>query len=100
LPLERTFGPPGEPPIVLDDEHDAWERLAPILALRDDVIARATASSESVLRIDFESGRFIESAASPDDRYERWEVVAPGYFIVGTPDEPTVWTGRAWEQND
>jgi hypothetical protein len=95
-----VFGQPNEPPLLLDAESDSWERLAAILVLREDRIARATVSPTSVLRIEFESGRFLESSPSPGDPYEQWELVAPGFFIVGTPDQPTVWTGRAWEQAD
>jgi hypothetical protein len=95
-----VFGRPHEPPLLLDAESDSWERLAAILVLRDDRIAQATVSPTSVLRIDFESGHFLESSPLPGDPYEHWELVAPGFFIVGTPDQPTVWTGSAWEQAD
>jgi hypothetical protein len=95
-----VFGQSDRAPLALDAEADSWERLAAILVLRDDRITRATVSPTSLLRVDFESGRFLESSPLPDDPYEHWELVAPGYFIVGTPDEPTVWTGRAWEQAD
>ena len=93
-----VFGQPDGAPLALDAGADSWGRLAAILVLRDDRIARATVSQASLLRVDFESGRFLESSPSPDDPYEQWELVAPGYFIVGTPDKPAVWTGRAWEQ--
>jgi hypothetical protein len=95
-----AFGQPHDPPLLLDAESDSWERLAAILVMREDRIARATVFPTSVLRIEFESGRFLESSPSPGDPYEQWELVAPGLFIVGTPDQPTVWTGRAWEQAD
>jgi hypothetical protein len=95
-----VLGEPGHAPLALDAEADSWSRLAAILVLHDDRITRATVSPTSLLRVDFGSGRFVESSPSTDDRHEQWELVAPGYFIVGTPDEPTVWTGRAWEQAD
>jgi hypothetical protein len=95
-----VFGQPNEPPLRLDAESDSWERLAAILVLHEDSIKRATVSPTSLLRIEFESGRVLESSPSPGDRYESWELEAPGFYIVGTPDQPTVWTGQAWEQAD
>jgi Family of unknown function (DUF6188) len=82
----------------LNAETDRWEDLAPLLALRSDKVARASASTETVLRIEFDSGRSITAAPSAD--HENWEALGPGFFIVGapTPGEPTIWTGKSWEQ--
>jgi hypothetical protein len=79
----------------MDAEKDRWEDLVPLLALRYVNIGRAHVSTASVLRIEFDRGQQL--SAAPDGKYESWEVVGPGFYIVGA-SEPAIWTGKAWEQ--
>jgi hypothetical protein len=78
----------------LDAEKDRWEAWVPLLSLRHDKIVRADVSTASVLRIELDSGRLI--TAAPSDGHEGWEVVGPGFYVVGAADEPAIWTGDAW----
>lgn len=80
------------------DTEDDWRHLVPMLDLRDDAITRATVTADSALRIEFASGQRIESAPDELSGYQNWEVNGPGFKIVGSPGEPSLWTGEAWEQ--
>jgi hypothetical protein len=77
---------------TLDVEHDAWRDLTPLLALREDKVARAHVSQSSVLTVEFTSGRQI-TVRPTHDRYEAWEANGPGFKVV---DGPALWTGSAW----
>jgi len=79
----------------LDLEHDPWESLVPLLALRHDRIQNATVSPDSVLSVLFESGRAL--SAAPTDKFANWEARGPTFSIEGTPGEPIVWTSGPWE---
>jgi hypothetical protein len=87
---------PATADLRLNAETDSWETLAVLFALRQDRIERAHVSTASALRIEFASGRSL--SANPDDRYDGWELVGPGFYIVGSPDEPAIWTGKDWDQ--
>jgi Family of unknown function (DUF6188) len=80
----------------MDAEKDPWEDTAALLALRYANIERAHISTTSVLRIEFDGGQQL--TAAPDGKYEGWEVVGPGFYIVGAPDGPAIRTGKAWDQ--
>jgi hypothetical protein len=82
----------------LDPETNTWEELAGVLALRNDQIAVATVSPDSLLSVDFVSGRRM-TVAPDGSRYESWEVLGPGFKIVGVPEGPALWTGSAWNQS-
>jgi hypothetical protein len=78
----------------LNAEKDRWEAWVPLLSLRHDKLVRADVSTGSVLTIEFDSERLI--TAAPSDGYEGWEVVGPGFYVVGATDGPAIWTGDAW----
>ncbi len=86
-----TLSAPDAGAVELDPAGDTWERLAVVLQLHHDKVLHATVSADSRLRVEFESGRTIESA--PERGYEAWNLTAPGCFIVGAADEPAVFTG-------
>lgn len=69
--------------------------LSPLRTLTGDVIDYATVWPTSELQIETWSGRAV--TASANDGGE-WEVIGPGFYIVGVFGEPTIWTGGVWQQ--
>ena len=69
--------------------------LSPLRTLDGDVIDYATVWPTSELQIETWSGRTV--TASANDGGE-WEVIGPGFYIVGVFGEPTIWTGGVWQQ--
>ncbi len=67
--------------------------LSPLYTLTGDVIDCATVWPTSELQIETWSGRRV--TASANDGGE-WEVIGPGFYIVGVFGQPTIWTGELW----
>jgi hypothetical protein len=73
----------------LDPEHQPWEQLSVLFALRDAVVVQATASSDATLDVTFSSGHRLR--ARSEGEFESWEVAVDDRTIVGTPGAVLVW---------
>ena len=67
--------------------------LSPLRTLTGDVIDYATVWPTSELQIETWSGRRVTVSANEGGE---WEVIGPGFYIVGVFGRPTIWTGELW----
>ena len=67
--------------------------LSPLCTLTGDVIDCATVWPTSELQIETWSGRRVTASARDGGE---WEVIGPGFYIVGVFGQPTIWTGELW----
>ena len=68
----------------LDAEQQSWEDLTPVLSLRHDKIASATATEDAHLLVRFAGGRTLTAEA--DGRpYEHWQIDVPGIKLYCSP---------------
>jgi hypothetical protein len=86
----------------LDAEQQSWGDLTPVLNLRHDKIASATATAAAHLLVTFASGRTL--GAEADGRpYEHWQIDAPGIKLIALPgdgsDGVAVWTRQRGARN-
>ena len=94
----RDQAAPDEPAghgVVYLGPRELMPLLSPLRTLTGDVIDYATVWPTSELQIETWSGRAV--TASANDGGE-WEVIGPGFYIVGVFGEPTIWTGGVWQQ--
>jgi hypothetical protein len=73
----------------LDPERQSCDEMARLFELRDEVITRATATSDSELAVEFSSGHRLQ--ARSDGEFESWEVAVDDNTIVGSPGAVLVW---------
>jgi Family of unknown function (DUF6188) len=66
----------------LDAEQD-WSQLTPVLSLRHAGVAELRASRDGDLDVAFDNGALLQ--ASPDPRYESWEISGPGDLNLVCP---------------
>jgi hypothetical protein len=82
----------------MDPEKDEWEELVPLLSLRRDKIERAVVSPDSVLCVEFVSGRSV--TVGPSEGYAGFEANGPGFKVWGEPSGPQWVTGRTYDQTN
>jgi len=90
-PFEMTT--PSQETVRLDPEHQGWEEMSVLFALRDDLITHASASSDGTLEVCFSSGHRL--CARSEGEFEGWEIAAGERTIVGTPGAVLVWDEEA-----
>jgi hypothetical protein len=83
LPGPFELGTPAAGTLRLDPERQRWDEMAVLFELRDEVITRATASSDSELAVEFSSGHRLQ--ARSEGEFESWEVAVDDSTIVGSP---------------
>jgi hypothetical protein len=67
---------------ILEPDGDGMD-LAPILALRRQIVREGMASSSGDLALDFANGSRIRVSAS--ERYEAWSIVGAGFSLISLP---------------
>lgn len=92
---DRPPAEPAESGVVYLGPRELMPLLSPLRTLTGDVIDYATVWPTSELQIETWSGRSV--TASANDGGE-WEVIGPGFYIVGVFGRPTIWTGELWQQ--
>jgi hypothetical protein len=65
-------------------DRSTGEDLAPLLDLRQAIVARAYATSAGNATLEFDDGRVL--GVQPDPVYEAWEFSGPGMHLVCAPD--------------
>jgi hypothetical protein len=92
---DRPHSEPAGHGVVYLGPRELMPLLSPLRTLTGDVIDYATVWPTSELQIETWSGRSV--IVSANDGGE-WEVIGPGFYIVGVFGEPTIWTGGVWQQ--
>jgi len=79
--------------VVYSGARELMPLLSPLYTLTGDVIDYATVWPTSELQIETWSGRCVTTSANDGGE---WEVIGPGFYIVGVFGQPTIWTGELW----
>lgn len=89
----RPLPEPAGHGVVYVGPRELMPLLSPLYTLTGDVIDLATVWPTSELQIETWKGRRVTVSANDGGE---WEVIGPGFYIVGVFGRPTIWTGELW----